>query len=156
MSNRSTLSFSQSFRSYDSDGDDTQDFNSYDASRALLSTGQQVNSSSFNYTGLTSQVMFRHQSPKEGKEWTMDLTYNSGTRDNRSVQDLRTFDPDGAPIASSPRIQENLGGSEFDRFSFQADFIDPECHNEVRIRFEEQYAPGPHLPECVHHFPGDR
>lgn len=133
VSNRSTLSFSQSFRTHDSDGDDTQDFNSYDASRALLNTGQQVNSSSFNYTGLTSQVMFRHQSPKEGKEWTMDLTYNNGSRDSRSVLDLRTYDPDGAPITSSPRIQENLGGSEFDQFSFQADFIDPRS---AKMKFE--------------------
>lgn len=125
VSNRSTLSLSGSFRSHDHDGDDTQDYTTSDATGLLLTQGQQINTSTFNYTGLSSQLMFRHKSPKEGKEWTTDLTYNRGSRDSRSILDLYTYGPDGTSQEGYPRTQDNLGGSLYDQLSFQADFINP-------------------------------
>lgn len=124
-SNRSTLSLSQSFRANTNDGTDTQDYTTYGAGRELLTTGQQLNASKGDNIGLTSQVLFKHKAPKEGKEWTTDFTYNRNSRTNRSDQDIYTYGAGGGTTPESPRLQDNIGGSSSNAFTFQADFVNP-------------------------------
>lgn len=125
VSNRSTISVSQSIRTSANDGTDTQTFSTLGASRELLARGQQINGSEGEHFGLTSQLLFKHRSPKEGKEWTMDLTYNNSRRDSRASQDLYSYLPDGSSASGSPRLQNNNGRSRNGSLTFQADFINP-------------------------------
>lgn len=55
----------------------------------------------------------------------MDFTYNNSRRDSRLGQDLYNYMPDGAQLTDSPRLQENIGRSRFNTYTFQADFINP-------------------------------
>lgn len=125
LNNRNTLTFSQAFRSRNNEGTDEQLFTTYGAGREVLSRGRQVNYSKNDSYGLTSQLMLRHTSPKEGKEWIIDFTYNSSGRDSRGDQDLYSFGTNGSPLSDSPRLQDNLGGSRYDTYNLQADFVDP-------------------------------
>ncbi|MBL7950596.1 MAG: outer membrane beta-barrel protein [Flavobacteriales bacterium] len=125
VSNRSVLTFSQSLRGHVNSSNDTQTFSSYGPGRELVSRGEQLNDSKGENMGLTSQIMFKHKSPKEGKEWTMDFTYNNSWRESKAGQDLYSYSPAGALLADSPRLQDNLGKSRNSAYTFQADFVDP-------------------------------
>lgn len=125
VSNRSTITLSQSMRGHVNDGIDRQTFSTYGPGRELIGRGEQINTSESEHMGLTSQLMFKHKSPKEGKEWTMDFTYNNSRRDSRAEQDLYSYSPDGSALADSPRLQDNLGRSRHSTFTFQADLVDP-------------------------------
>ncbi|MBK7751948.1 MAG: outer membrane beta-barrel protein [Flavobacteriales bacterium] len=125
VSNRSSLSLSQGFRIHDMKGDDEQQYTSRDAEGNTLSQGTQHNISKSHTQSLTSQLMFRHKAPKEGKEWSTDLTYNRWDRESRSTFDTRSSIADGTPDPATPRIQDNTGGSYFDQITWQLDFVDP-------------------------------
>lgn len=125
LNNRSTLSVSQSFRTHDMDGEDSQLFTTSGAGRELLSSGEQINTSLSVNTGLTSQIAFRRKAPKQGREWNVDLTYNYSDRDSHSDQDLYSYGTDGNASEGSPRLQDNIGGSVYDQYTLQADFVEP-------------------------------
>ncbi len=124
-SNRSTLSLTQGVRFHDMSGREEQVFESRGSAGELTSFGSQRNSSESWSRSLTSQLAFRHTGPKEGKEWSADLTYNRWDRDSDSRFDLRRSLADGAPDTTTPHIQDLVGGSYYDQFSFQFDMADP-------------------------------
>ena len=123
VSNRSTLTFNQSFRSFQRDEDTDQNFTSYGPGRELLNSGIQRNFSDMEFMGLTSQLLFVHKSPKEGKQWSVDLTYNQNARDSKSQQDITRADVDGG--ADSTYAQDNVGGSRYGQYTLQSDFVNP-------------------------------
>ncbi|MGV3636847.1 MAG: TonB-dependent receptor, partial [Flavobacteriales bacterium] len=125
VNNRSTLSASHSIRGFDNDGVDTQRFTASGSAGELLARGEQINASISERMGHTSQILFKHRSPKEGKEWTMDFTYNTSRRESFGTQDLYSYLPDGSILLDSPRLQDNIGRSRNSSYTFQADFIDP-------------------------------
>lgn len=125
LSNRNSLSFSQSFRVRSMDGTDEQRFVSQDAFGSITDYGAQLNSSVTDNVSYTTQLAFRRKAPKEGKEWSADVTYNHWDRDSRSDFDQYTYGTDGGVLGDSPRLQDNIGGSKLDQISVQADVVDP-------------------------------
>ena len=125
LNNRSSLNFSQSFRVRSMDGDDEQSFVSENAGGEITNYGAQLNSSITDNSSYTTQLAFRRKAPKEGKEWSADVTYNRWNRDSRSDFDQYTYGTDGGALGDSPRLQDNIGGSTQDQVSFQADVINP-------------------------------
>ncbi len=125
LSNRSTLSISNSLRWFTHDGNDDQDFFTRGAAQELLTQGEQISSNRTDRANYMGQVMFKHRSPKEGKEWSMDFTYDQGRRESFAEQDLYSYGADGGAMPSSPRLQDNLGWSRFPSYTFQADAVDP-------------------------------
>ncbi len=124
-SNRSTLSFSQSARGRAYISDDQLDYVQYDSTGGIEFTGRQLNVGSNNSNDLTSQFTFRHRTPKEGREWSTDLTYNRSRRDNDALYTTETNDADGLPSIGSPRVQDNIGSTDADQLTWQFDFSDP-------------------------------
>jgi len=124
-SNRSTLSVSQSVRGRTYSNSDRLDYIETDGSGSLLDYGVQFNDGSNEGTELTSQVLFKHRTPKEGREWTTDLTYNRSRRTSDATYTTENFDADGVPAVGSPRVQENFGSTEADQFTWQFDMADP-------------------------------
>ncbi|HNR54711.1 MAG TPA: outer membrane beta-barrel protein [Flavobacteriales bacterium] len=125
VSNRSTLTVSNSVRWFTHDGSDDQDFFTLGGSQELLTRGQQLNSSRTDRSNYTGQVLFKHKTPKEGKEWSMDFTYNYGQRESFAEQDLYSYGTDGGSLSGSPRLQDNVGWSHYSSYTFQADVVDP-------------------------------
>ena len=125
LSNRNMISASGGFRVHDMSGEDQQDYTVEAPGGEIIEYGSQINTSRSNTNSANAQIAFRRKSPKEGKEWSADLTYNTWLRDSRSDMDQYGFEPGGDYLQGSPRLQDNIGGSTFDEIVFQSDFADP-------------------------------
>lgn len=125
VTNRNLLSFSQSVRFHDHYGEDRLDATIRGAGRELLSTSVQDNSSDSETMSATTQLAFRRKAPKEGREWGADLTYNTWGRSSLARFAQRNHDAAGDPLPTSPRVQDNHGGSRNDQFTLQADWAEP-------------------------------
>jgi len=123
VNNRNTLTVSQSLRARRMKGDDEQRFRS-----TVLGEpgpyGDQRNTERMKNLSMTSSLGLRHTSPKQGREWSAEATYNRWSRDSRSGFDTWTY-ANSTPEPYSPRLQNNLGGSNLHQFTVQADFADP-------------------------------
>ncbi len=72
-----------------------------------------------SYENLGSQLLFKHLFPKEGKELTADINYNSSASDN--IGNFRT-EYLNSPTPNLER-QTGSGGNQF--LTFQTDFVNP-------------------------------
>lgn len=125
QSNRNLITFSQSIRAHERSGNDVMDATILGPGSELLSTARQVNTTLSEMMSTTTQVGFRRNSPKEGREWNTDLTYNTWRRDSRAGFDQYTYGSTGAQMPESPRLQDNIGGSTYQQLTLQADFTEP-------------------------------
>lgn len=125
LSNRNTISLSTNVMSRRMGGDETQAFRTVTGDGEPLSSGDQFNESLNEHLSVNNQVMLRRRSPKEGKEWTLDLNHSYWERNSRSAFTTRSFGTDEAPLEWSPRTQENLGGAGYNRWRLQFDAINP-------------------------------
>jgi outer membrane receptor for ferrienterochelin and colicin len=125
VTNRNLLSLSQNIRFHEHSGADQLDAILLGAGNELLSTAEQRNSNSTESMSATTTLAFRRKAPKEGREWGADLTYNTWSRS--SVAQFAQYGRDvaGNDLPTSPRIQDNNGGSRYDQFSLQADWAEP-------------------------------
>lgn len=125
QSNRNTFGISFNGRKRSMDSEDVQAFTSEDGTGELLRYGNQVNTSlsdNFSYTG---QLTFRRKAPKEGKEWSADLTYNGWQRESDGSFNLNSVEAAGGSTPGSPSTQRNVGGSNAGTTTFQLDVVDP-------------------------------
>lgn len=125
MSNRNLLTLAVGMRANTNASDDLLKSSTLDAERILLTTGEQRNTSASDNGSYNAQLAFRRKSPKEGREWTADLNYNRSSRTSRADFDQYTFSSDGDQLATSPRLQDNVGGSDWDQITLQFDYADP-------------------------------
>ncbi|MCB0572663.1 MAG: outer membrane beta-barrel protein [Phaeodactylibacter sp.] len=72
-----------------------------------------------NFRNLGGSVLFKHLFPKQGKEWTADLNYNSITNDNKGYYNTTFI---GSSFESRER-QLGDGGTNF--LIAQTDYVDP-------------------------------
>ncbi|MBK8499242.1 MAG: outer membrane beta-barrel protein [Flavobacteriales bacterium] len=129
MSNRNLLSLSMNLRGHGNTGEDGLVSRIRDADNLLVSTGEQINTSRTETFSFSPQLSFRRKSPKEGREWSADLSYSRWDRTSTATFDQYTFSSDGAELATSPRLQDNLGGSTYDQLTLQMDHIVPMGEN---------------------------
>lgn len=125
LSNRNLLTVSQSFGGGGFNMNDAQQFSNVNGSRDVISSGQQFNQQENFWRNGTTQLLFKHNAPKEGKEWTADLTYNRSRNGTDALYDLRTFDVSGVALPGMPRLQKNDGGGRSEVLTFQFDYVDP-------------------------------
>ncbi len=125
QSNRNTFGISFTGQKRSMDSEDVQAVTSEDGTGELLRYGNQVNTSlsdNFSYTG---QLTFRRKAPKEGKEWSADLTYNGWQRESDGSFNLSSVEATGGSTPGSPSTQRNVGGSNAGTTTFQLDVVDP-------------------------------
>ncbi|MFN3875063.1 MAG: outer membrane beta-barrel protein, partial [Flavobacteriales bacterium] len=123
--NRNMLSFMQAVRTHAFMGEERLDARILGAGGEPIGTAEQLNTNGTRSFSATSQIGFRRKAPKEGREWGADLTYNAWERSSAARFDQRGFGNDGAPLPSSPRIQDNSGGARYSQWTLQADWADP-------------------------------
>ena len=128
MDNRNTISISQDFVSGKFGNVENQDQEYLDANSILQYKGDRVSdgTSQFNRSG--TRLNFKHVFPKEGKELTADVNYNSGGRSSDATI-LNTYTkPDG----SQYRIPSNVwndGTSSEKQLTIQTDYTNPVTEN---------------------------
>lgn len=125
LSNRNTISLVQSVRAMKRGGNEEQVFRTVTAGSEPVSNGRQYNTNDNQNMSLSTQLMFRRKTPKEGREWTADVNYNRWERDSYSGFNTETFSPGGGHLAFSPRVQDNEGGAFTQTFRAQFDVVDP-------------------------------
>lgn len=125
ISNRNVLTLSQNFGGGNFDNDEQQVFNTFDGNRQAVSTGTQINEQANFWRNSSTQVIFRHNAPKAGKEWTTDLTYNRSRNGTDALYTLSSLNPAGDLLPGMPRLQKNDGGGQNQVVTFQFDYVDP-------------------------------
>lgn len=125
LSNRNVLTISQNFGGGNFDNEDRQTFSTFDGNRQAVSTGEQFNDQSNFWRNSSTQLLFRHNAPKAGKEWTTDLTYNRSRNGTDALYALNSYDINGLLLPGMPRLQKNDGGGRNEVLTFQFDYVDP-------------------------------
>lgn len=122
VTNRNTLSGSFSFHRRGYEQLDDQTFANSDALGSVTTYGTQVNEQENDGGETRAQLGFRRKSPKEGREWTADLTWNRSDRGSTSYFTTTTLGdtPDGRS-----RVQHNEGSTLGDQLTFQLDAQHP-------------------------------
>jgi hypothetical protein len=125
LSNRNVLTLSQNFGGGNFDNEERQTFSTFDGNRQQVSTGNQFNDQSNFWRNSSTQLIFKHNAPKAGKEWTTDLTYNRSRNGTDALYTLNSFGNTGLSLPGMPRLQKNDGGGRNEVFTFQFDYVDP-------------------------------
>lgn len=124
LTNRSTLSLSQSMMSGGFESDEQQSFNQKDSVNDLLTYGTRNTVGSTRWNNYSTQLQLRKTYPKKGKELSTDITYNYGTRKSNSDFTTNNYYSNGVPI-SAQDIQVNRGSGSSNTFTYQLDFVNP-------------------------------
>lgn len=131
INNRSTVTASANVRTRNYDGNDDLGYTNTDGGGALVTSGDQVNTSTSTGTDASVQAGFRRKTIKEGREWSTDLTYNRSRRDNTSSFTTHTYDADGSALVGGLRAQNNTGGTNSDQWTWQFDMTDPRAKGKL-------------------------
>lgn len=124
LSNRNTISVSQSVNAGEYNNHETQDFTNYGSGHEELSVGGQTNTAQNRFTNYTSQASFKRTTRIPGKEWTTDLTYNFGDRHNNADYVRSLFSPGGTLLSPGVNTQHSGGTGNDQRWTWQADVTD--------------------------------
>jgi hypothetical protein len=131
LTNRNTFTLTQSIMDMGFKQNDYQQFNQADAAGNDLQYGTRLNDQENGHRNYSTQLMFKHTFPKQGKELTSDFTYNRSTSTNNSVFTTETFDPSGNLLRE---IQKNIGGGNNEMGTFQLDYTNP-INDTARFEF---------------------
>jgi hypothetical protein len=125
VSNRNTLTLSQGIMQGSFKEVDTQDFTQRNGNDSLLSSGTRLTDQETLFKNYSTQVMWKHTYPKEGKEWTTDISYNNGTLKTDAVFNTTNFSGLGATLPDNPQLQHNSGSGKNQMVNFQFDYVNP-------------------------------
>ena len=123
ITNRATLTLSQSIMSMDMSNKDDQTYTQTTAANAILFEGGRVNDQTTDMKNYTSQIQFRKTFPRKGKEFTTDFSYNHSKRNTNATYTTDNKDNNGTLVSQD--IQLNDGGGTTNMYNFQFDFILP-------------------------------
>lgn len=123
LTNRSTITLSQSVMAMDMTNLDNQTYTQTGAAQNILFTGGRVNDQTTEMRNYTSQIQFRKTYPRKGKEFTTDFSYNHSKRDTKAT--YTTDNNDNTGVLVSQDVQLNTGGGTSNMFNFQFDFMLP-------------------------------
>lgn len=127
LSNRNTISLSQSVNIGTRSSLEDQTYTSSDAASNFTGSGTQHNFSDGRYTNLTSRAGFRRTTTKPGKEWSTDLTFNLGDRTSPATTEQFNQGVDGILAGHSFQNRDSKGDDQ--EWTWQLDVTDPYADN---------------------------
>ena len=124
-------SFNAQFGIYSGEYDTFSDQTSVtsDGLGTSLQTGIRLSDQVTDYTSISSRIGFKRNSPRVGKFWTVDLSYNVLERNTFSRFDDSSVDQFTDPIDSLRNTQVSQGGTNNDQITLQFDAVDPYADN---------------------------
>lgn len=140
VTNRNTLGANVSYNRRSYENLDEQWFTNTSVDNTVASEGDQVNTQENSGGEWRPQLSFRRRSPRQGHEWTTDLTWNISERSSRS-----DFITDYDDPAGNDRTQHNEGSSNNDQLTWQLDVQDPRNENNkidwgARISWRKEHS----------------
>ncbi len=125
VNNRNTLTLSQSIVHGNFDQNDEQTFTQLNASDSILSSGNRATDQETRFQNYTTQVLWKRTYPKQGKEWTTDISYNNGKQSSDALFTTYNYNGMGILLPNNPQLQQNIGGGRNQMVNFQFDFTNP-------------------------------
>ncbi len=125
VNNRNTLTLSQSIMRGNFDQEDEQTFTQKNANDSVLSWGNRNTSQETQFRNYTTQLLWKRTYPKQGKEWTTDISYNNGQQNSEALFTTTNYDGSGAVLPNNPQLQKNIGSGRNQMGNFQFDFTNP-------------------------------
>ncbi|HVK47440.1 MAG TPA: TonB-dependent receptor [Pseudobacter sp.] len=165
IDNRNTITISQSIVNGDFNGANNQNINTDTLGVANAFRSQRrINGSDNNFRNYGTQLAFKHNFAKPGKELTADVNYNTSRNDNGTNIRYQYFDDPLQQNGISPVfVQTTAGGGKNNSLVAQTDYINPindkmkwEAGLRAQIRnFESRqlnYIDGSFKPELSNEF----
>ncbi len=118
IDNRNTLTLSGNYVHGSFDNKDFQHYQYRDEWGNFASKGDRTNISNTSFNNYTGQLQYKRTFPKQGKEFTTDLTVNGG-QTNTSY----TFTTYQNPLPHI--VQRSNGGTPSWQYTYQADYVNP-------------------------------
>jgi hypothetical protein len=125
LNNRNTITISQNLMRGNWDQNDDQTFSQTTASDSLVSKGDRTTDQENLFRNSTTQVMWKHTYPKQGKEWTTDMSYNIGKQNSEALFTTYNYNSAGYLLPYNHLLQQNIGSGNNKMFNFQFDFTNP-------------------------------
>lgn len=92
-----------------------------DLNQQTTGTGTRYSLSDNFFNRTSTQVNYRKTFDKQGKEWTADLTYNSGNNGGDGIINNQLFDAGGQPSGPVDHVSNAAKGTN-NQFTFQSDY----------------------------------
>ena len=124
IDNRNTISVTQNFVKGRFGNDEEQSQQYLDVNQALTQTGKRISIGNSEFNRSRTQLNYTHKFPKQGRELTADVTYNTGDGMNNSMITNYYFKADGSN-AGDPNVVRNGGVNGNDQLTIQADYVNP-------------------------------
>ncbi|ULQ53520.1 TonB-dependent receptor domain-containing protein [Flavihumibacter fluvii] len=119
-----SISITQNFVSGKFNNTETQEQQYYNKDQYLTQTGSRFSIDDDFFNRSNTQLNFRRTYEKAGKEWTADLTANTGNNGGNGSIRNQLYQPDGQPAgAESNVINESDGTGR--QLTFQTDYVNP-------------------------------
>jgi len=124
IDNRNTITLSQSFARGRMKPNTKSYITTDTESDNIMDLYQERFTKSVNdFRNASSQVSFKHNFPKAGREWTADVTYNKSRNENDNLIDNNYYNLPGSFIRSYN--QQQVGSGKNENLIFQTDYVSP-------------------------------
>jgi outer membrane receptor protein involved in Fe transport len=125
IDNRNTLTLSQTFvRGQMSPENSSRLFSDYDNNKVFDSLQSRISNSENLFRNMGSQLSFKHNFPRAGREWTADVTLNRG-RNNNDNQILSSYYSMPGEALNRTYNQQQMGSGKNRNLIVQTDYVNP-------------------------------
>jgi len=124
LDNRNTVTVTQNFVTGRFGSEETQNQEYLDVNQQPERYGERFAESHSQFNRSNTQLIYKHNFAREGKELSADLSYNTGKGDDRSSIVNNYYKTDGT-IFQDPNRVKNLGDDNNDQLTMQIDFVNP-------------------------------
>jgi outer membrane receptor protein involved in Fe transport len=124
IDNRNTITLSQDFFKGRFGNEEIQDQEYLNSNKVPEYYGKRSSEGKSVFNRRSSRMNYKHSFPREGRELTADVIYNSGDRSDGSTILNTFFFPDGSQYEPPAQVL-NDGSSNEEQLTFQSDFVNP-------------------------------
>jgi hypothetical protein len=125
INNRNTITVSGNVVHGEFKTSDIQHYSYSDVSDTLVTKGDRINAQKTQFTSYTGQVQYKRTFPKQGKEFTTDITYSNSHSQYNYLYTTYMYDKTGNSIPTFPTYQKSNGGTPNWMYTYQTDFVNP-------------------------------
>jgi outer membrane receptor protein involved in Fe transport len=128
LDNRNTITLTQNFVRGRFGGHEDQDQEYLDLNQQPTRFGARTSDSRARFDRSNTQLIYKHNFAKDGKELSADFSFNTGKSNDQSTIINDYFKPDGTVYQAANRVQ-NLGNNNNDQLTMQLDYVNPVSEN---------------------------
>ena len=125
INNRNTITVSGTLVHGQFNTTDWQNYNYQDTGKKIVTQGSRLNQQTTQFLAFTGQMQYKRTFPKEGKEFTTDLTYSNSQSQYNYLYTTYMYDNTGTALPFTPSLQKSNGGTPNWMYTYQSDFVNP-------------------------------